>query len=72
MQAKYILKVQTIRSRRQPARFYVNIPLPLAAAMGLEGGEAVEWQLVSRRELRLLRARSLATAGGVAAKKRKR
>jgi hypothetical protein len=55
MQAKYPMKVQVIRSRKQSPRFYVNIPLPLAAALELEAGEAVRWQLVSRRELRLLR-----------------
>ena len=56
MQAKYPMKVQAIRSRKQSPRFYVNIPLPLAAALELEAGETVRWQLVSRRELRLLRA----------------
>jgi len=29
--------------------------VPLAAAIGLEAGEEVEWQLLSRGELRLLR-----------------
>jgi hypothetical protein len=55
MQAKYPMKVQAIRSRQQAPRFYVNLPLPLAAALELEAGETVRWQLVSRRELRLLR-----------------
>ena len=49
------MKVQVIRARKQSPRFYVNIPLPLAAALELAAGEAVRWQLVSRRELRLLR-----------------
>jgi hypothetical protein len=49
------MKVQVIRSRKQSPRFYVNLPLPLAAALELEAGEAVRWQLVSRRELRLVR-----------------
>ena len=62
MQAKYLLKIQVIRARRQPVRYYVNIPLPLAAALGLAGGELVQWQLVSRRELRLLRTRAAAGA----------
>jgi len=55
MQAKYPVKVQVIRSKRQPARFHVNIPLPLAAALDLEPGEEVQWQLLGRSELRLLR-----------------
>jgi hypothetical protein len=49
------MKVQVIRSRKQSPRFYVNLPLPLAAALELEAGEAVRWQLISRRELRLWR-----------------
>lgn len=55
MQAQYPLKVQVIRSKNQPPRFYVNIPLPLAAALDLEGHESVQWQLLGRSELRLLR-----------------
>ena len=55
MQAIYPIKVQVIRSKRQPARFHVNIPLPLAAALDLEAGEEVQWQLLGRSELRLVR-----------------
>ena len=55
MQAIYPIKVQVIRSKRQPVRYYVNIPLPLAAALDLSGGESVQWQLLSRSDLRLLR-----------------
>jgi len=58
MQAKYEIKVQVIRSRKQAPRFYVNFPLPLAAALDLEGGEAVQWQLLDHKELRLLRLTS--------------
>ena len=35
MQAQYEVKVQVIRAKKQAARFYVNIPLPLAAALDL-------------------------------------
>jgi len=55
MQANYPIKVQVIRSRKQSLRFYVNVPLPLAAALDLQPGEAVQWQLLGRAELRLLR-----------------
>jgi hypothetical protein len=58
MQAEYVMKVQVIRSKRQPPRFYVNIPLPLAAALDLEAGEAVQWQLLERTDLRLRRLAS--------------
>ena len=58
MQAEYVMKVQVIHSKRQPPRFYVNIPLPLAAALDLEAGEAVQWQLLERTDLRLRRLAS--------------
>lgn len=55
MQAKYSLKVQAIRSQGQQPRLYVYFPLPLAAAIGLAAGEEVEWELLDRRELHLVR-----------------
>jgi hypothetical protein len=55
MQAEYVMKVQVIRSQKQPPRFYVNIPLPLAAALDLAAGEQVQWQLLGRADLRLMR-----------------
>ena len=55
MPAEYVMKIQVIRSKKQPPRFYVNIPLPLAAALDLEAGEAVQWQLLERVDLRLRR-----------------
>lgn len=55
MATKYSLKVQAIRSRGQQARLYVYFPLPLAAAIGLEPGEEVEWELLDRGELHLVR-----------------
>ncbi len=55
MQAKYELKVQAIRSKGQQARLYVYFPLPLAAAIGMEPGEMVQWELLDRGELHLVR-----------------
>ena len=55
MQAEYVMRVQVIKSKRQPPRFYVNIPLPLAAALDLRASEAVQWQLLGRSDLRLIR-----------------
>jgi len=55
MQTKYELKVQAIRSKGQQPRLYVYFPLPLAAAIGLEGGETVQWELLHRGELHLVR-----------------
>ena len=54
-QATYPLKIQAIRSKGQNLRFYVYLPMPLAAALGIVGGEEVEWELLNRRELRLVR-----------------
>jgi hypothetical protein len=55
MQTSYPLRVQAIRSRGQNPRLYVSFPLALAAAIGLEPGELVQWELLDRRELHLLR-----------------
>jgi len=55
MQAEYVMKVQVIRSKHRPPRFFVNVPLPLAAALDLAAGEQVQWQLLGRSDLRLQR-----------------
>jgi hypothetical protein len=55
MSTQYLLKVQAIRSRGQQPRLYVYFPLPLAAAIGLEPGEEVQWELLERGELHLVR-----------------
>ena len=51
MQAEYVMKVQVINSQRRQPRFFVNIPLPLAAALDLAAGEEVQWQLLGRSDL---------------------
>jgi hypothetical protein len=55
MEAKYPMKVQVIRSKGVAPRFYINIPLPLAAAINLAAGEQMQWQLLGRSDLRLRR-----------------
>src|SRR6266581_4639472 len=55
MQTTYPLKVQAIRSKGQQPRLYISFPLALAAAIGLEPGESVQWELLDRRELHLVR-----------------
>ena len=55
MQAKYSMKVQVIRAKGVAPRFYINIPLPLAAAIDLAAGEELQWQLLGRSDLRLRR-----------------
>jgi hypothetical protein len=55
MQAEFEMKVQVIRSKGRATRLFVNVPLPLAAALDLQAGERVRWQLLARSELRLIR-----------------
>ena len=54
-QIKYSLKVQAIRPKGQTPKLYVYFPLPLAAAIGLQPGDEVEWELLDRGELHLVR-----------------
>ena len=54
-QVRYSLKVQAIRPKGQTPKLYVYFPLPLAAAIGLEPGEEVQWELLDRGELHLVR-----------------
>jgi len=52
--ASYPLRIQAIRTTKgQNVRFFVYIPMPLAAALG---GEEVSWKLLDRKELHLVRA----------------
>jgi len=53
--ASYPLKIQAIRSKSQNLRFYVYLPMPLASALGIQGGEEVSWELLDRKELHLVR-----------------
>jgi hypothetical protein len=55
MPVKYSLKVQAIRPKDQTPKLYVYFPIPLAAAIGLQPGEEVEWELLHRGELHLVR-----------------
>ena len=63
MQTSYPLRVQAIRSRGQNPRLYINFPLALAAAIGLEPGEEVQWELLDRNELHLVRTNPSPAAG---------
>ena len=73
MQAQYPVKVQAIRSKGRTDRFYVFIPLPLAAAIGLEAGEEFKWSLADRHTLAVHRlSTAKAKRPGAKAKKRSR
>ncbi|MBM3833985.1 MAG: hypothetical protein FJ403_12095 [Verrucomicrobia bacterium] len=69
MQTTYPLRIQAIRSKGQNPRLYVSFPLALAAAIGLEPGDEVQWELLDRGELHLVRLKTpLATAKAKARK----
>ena len=69
MQTTYPLRVQAIRSRGQNPRLYVSFPLALAAAIGLEPGEQVQWELLDRGELHLRRDQAPPTLAKARARK---
>ncbi len=52
---QYPLKVQAIRLKGARPKLYVYIPMPLAAAIGLNPGDTVQWELLDRDELHLIR-----------------
>lgn len=55
MQSTYPLKIQAIRSQGKQPRLFVTFPLALAAAIGLNHGDQVQWELLDRSELHLVR-----------------
>lgn len=55
VQSVYPVRVQAIRSKGQNQRLYISFPMALAAAIGLGPGEEVEWELLDRGELHLVR-----------------
>jgi hypothetical protein len=65
MQAEYEMKVQVIRAKGRAARLFVNIPMPLAAALDIQAGERIRWQLLGRSDLRLVRLEPPSPAKGL-------
>ena len=61
MKMTYPLKIQAIRSQGQQPRLYVSFPLALAVAIGLEPGDSVQWELLDRDELHLVRLQTPST-----------
>jgi hypothetical protein len=55
MQAPFEMKLQVIRSKGRATRLFVNVPLALAAALDMRPGERLQWQLLDRSDLRLIR-----------------
>jgi hypothetical protein len=69
MATSFPVRVQAIRSRGQNPRLYINFPLALAAAIGLEPGEEVQWELLDRHELHLVRTQPVLPTAKTRAKK---
>ena len=69
METTYPLKIQAIRSQGQQPRLYVSFPLALAAAIGLEPGDHVQWELLDRSELHLVRRQAPPPAAKCQARK---
>lgn len=67
--AVYPLRVQAIRSKGQNQRLYIGFPMALAAAIGLEAGEEVEWEILDRGELHLIRPNASEPAAKAKARK---
>ena len=65
MQAEYEMKMQVIRYKGRAARLFVNIPMPLAAALDIQAGERIRWQLLGRSDLRLVRLEAPSPAKGL-------
>lgn len=51
----YMTKVQVIKRANDTRQFYVICPAPLAQALGMEQGEAIEWEVEDRETLLLRR-----------------
>lgn len=54
-QVPFEMKLQVIRSKGRATRLFVNVPLALAAALDMQPGERLRWQLLNRSDLRLIR-----------------
>jgi len=55
MQINYPVKVQVIKSKGRPVRLYIALPMALVVAIGLKPGEEVQWELLTRNQLHLIR-----------------
>lgn len=70
MEMTFPLRVQAIRSAGKTPRLYISFPQALAAAIGLEPGEEVQWELLERGELHLTRPQAPAPTAKTKAKAR--
>jgi hypothetical protein len=55
MQSTYPIKIQAICAKGQKPRLYLSVPMALAAAINLNPHDEVQWELIDRNELHLIR-----------------
>lgn len=51
----YPVKIQAVRSQGCAERPFVNIPIAIARALDIRKGELVEWKIIDRAQLLLVR-----------------
>lgn len=61
-------KVQVIERANNTRQFYFICPAPLAEAMEIEKGEAIEWVVVDKHHLTIKRERARRKSGKAATK----
>ena len=59
----YLSKLQVIERDAGTRQYYLICPAPLAAALELEKGEALEWIIKDRRTFEIRRAKARARSG---------
>jgi hypothetical protein len=60
----YLSKLQVIQRGGQNRQFYLICPAPLAAALEMEKGEALEWVIKDRNTFEIRRVQANARAKG--------
>ena len=60
-QSSFSVKVQEMRSKNQKPRYYIYLPVALSAALGIEAGEEMSWEVLDREELHLVRVHAKPT-----------
>jgi len=68
----YPVRVQAVRSKGCAERPFVSLPIALAKALDIQKGELVEWKIIDRRRLLLLRGPTPAPLPSKAQKTAKR
>ena len=60
----YLTKLQVIQRAGQNRQFYLICPAPMAAALDMEKGEALEWVIKDRNTFEIRRVQASTRAKG--------